>query len=281
MQLPNFLLIGAYKAGTTSLHRYLREHPSVFMPRVKEPNFFALEGGAGTTPGRDHETNISEYHDYIRLFKEADDETALGEASPMYLQSPQAPVRIRHHIPHARLLVSLRDPADAIYSSYVMDVRDGHEQRSFSRVLEQLIHDLRVHPSGGPFYHQQLSRYYALFPRHQIKVTLYDDLSRDAAAVVQTLFKHLEVDAGFRPDTQQVSNAGGMPRNRRFNTLLKRTAMGRRLPPTVSRRLSKLNTRPATKLSQQHRARLIEIFREDMLQLQEMIQLDLGHWLAA
>ena len=189
MSLPNFLLIGAYKAGTTSLHRYLREHPSVFMPRLKEPNFFALEGGGKTPPHRDHGSDILEYQDYVRLFQGAEDETALGEASPMYLQSPQAPVRIRHYIPHARLLVSLRDPADAVYSSYVMDVRNGHEERGFSHVLKQLTQDLTINPAAAPFYHQQLSRYYALFPRHQLKVSLYEDLRQEAASVVRNMYK--------------------------------------------------------------------------------------------
>lgn len=281
MNLPNFLLIGAYKAGTTSLHRYLREHPSVFMPRVKEPNFFALEGQVKIHPGRKHETNISDYKDYLRLFQDAGDETALGEASPMYLQSAQAPVRIHHHIPHARLLVSLRDPADAIYSSYVMDVRDGYEQRTFARVLDQVTQDLRKDPTHGPFYYQQLSRYYARFPRHMIQVNLYDDLRRNTAAVVRTIFRHLEVDAGFQPNTRRVANAGGLPRNRQLNTLLKRTALGRRIPARVNKRLSSLNSKPADNLSQAHRARLIDIFREDVLHLQDLIQRDLGHWLTA
>ena len=107
----------------------------------------------------------------------------------MYLQSPQAPVRIRHYIPHARLLVSLRDPADAVYSSYVMDVRNGHEERGFSHVLKQLTQDLTINPAAAPFYHQQLSRYYALFPRHQLKVSLYEDLRQEAASVVRNMYK--------------------------------------------------------------------------------------------
>ena len=118
-----------------------------------------------------------------------------------------------------------------------MDVRDGYEQRTLARVLEQLTQDLGSDPTRGPFDHQQLSRFCARVPRHKIRVNRYDDLRRDTATVIRTMFRQLEVDAGFQRNTPRVANAGGLRRNRQLNTLLKCTALGRRIPARVNKRL--------------------------------------------
>ena len=134
-RLPNFFLVGAPKAGTTSLYSYLDQHPEIFMSAIKEPHFFAdeirkehcdpeLRRRMATDNGslRDFLSGpmrekrfggiVSDWEDYLRLFANATDESALGEASVCYLWSRTAPGRIAEKIPNAKILVMLRDPAE-------------------------------------------------------------------------------------------------------------------------------------------------------------------------
>ena len=119
MTLPNFLVIGAPKAGTTSLHLHLRAHPEVFMPELKEPRFFGYEG-----EGERLKFPIRTLEEYTALFDAVTDETAIGEATPHYLVYPGAAQRIHDLLPGARLIASLRDPVERSYSVYQMNLRN-------------------------------------------------------------------------------------------------------------------------------------------------------------
>ena len=127
MTLPNFIVIGAAKAGTTVLYWALAEHPAVFMSAVKETNYFAY--GVDDT-GRllygdpeVHHFPVQSLKDYERLFADAGDAVAIGEASPIYLECPQAAGRIRALLPAARLICGLRHPVERAYSDYQMSLR--------------------------------------------------------------------------------------------------------------------------------------------------------------
>src|SRR3989344_7184694 len=105
MRLPNFLIIGATKAGTTSLHHYLGQHPDIFVAPTKETNFFAQESALCFT-GR----TVSLPEEYAAQFAAATTQKAIGESSPAYLAVPLAPERIARMLPHAKLIVILRNP---------------------------------------------------------------------------------------------------------------------------------------------------------------------------
>ena len=128
--LPSFLIIGAAKAGTTSLWDFLKAHPQVYMPDIKETNFFALEGTRADFkgPGDDECLNrlaVTDLESYERLFEGVTDQVAIGEASPLYLYHPEAPRRIKALIPHTRIVAILRNPTDRAFSSFMHLVRDG------------------------------------------------------------------------------------------------------------------------------------------------------------
>src|SRR5215218_4707583 len=123
MTMPNFLIIGAGKSGTTSLYHYLGQHPEVFMSPMKEPKFFCFEGERPNFrgPGDDEEINrkcVTTIDAYRALFDGVACEKAVGEASSMYLYYPKAPERIDHHVAGVRLIAVLRNPVDRAYSSY-------------------------------------------------------------------------------------------------------------------------------------------------------------------
>ena len=209
MKIPNFLIIGAAKAGTTSLYDYLNQHPQIYMSPIKEPRFFALEGEKldfrGPAQGI-NQTSVTTWEQYCQLFQEATTEKAIGEASTIYLSNPKAPHRIKHYLPEVKLIAILRDPAERAFSSYVHLVRDGYENLSFTEAVE--AEPTRIKENWQPlwyykergFYYEQLQKYFAIFKPEQIKIYLYEDLAVDSTAVIQDLSRFLGVDDSFTPD---------------------------------------------------------------------------------
>lgn len=296
-RLPNFLIIGAAKAGTTALYSYLRQHPDVFLSPDKEPQFFALEGerlsfrGPGTTI---NETAVTRIEDYRALFADVRGEAAVGEASALYLYLPKAADRIRHYIPEARLIAVLRNPVDRAYSSFMHLRREDREPLTDFRAALQAEPE-RIRANWGFLwryealgrYHVQLQRYYDRFPREQILVLLYDDFRKDNARVLRDVFRFLRVDDAFQPDTSLEHNVSGIPVNRTaYDLLWGRGAVGRLVAAAVPVPvMARLRARITPRLLRQEpldpalAAELIDRFREDVLRLQDLIGRDLGHWL--
>lgn len=299
MRLPNFLIIGAHKGGTTSLYHYLKQHPQVFMSSQKEPRFFALEGdpldyrGPNDPASRCDRATLAAY---AELFEGVSSEAAIGEASTLYLYHERAPGRILHYVPDAKLIAVLRDPVDRAYSNFVYGRRDGFEPlEDFRDALAS--EDERVVQRWGPlwhykrkgFYARQLRRYYGLFDASQIRVFLYDDLRLDPMQVTKEMFAFLGVRDDFRPDVSTRHNVSGIPRRAGLHRFLTgrnalRSAVGALLPREVRARISnsiqRRNLVEAAPLAPDLREELRELFREDVLELQEMIGRDLSAWLA-
>lgn len=139
MPLPNFLIIGPGRTGTTSLYYYLKQHPEIYMSPIKETNFFAYEQGK---PGRSQISKrynifpIKNIEAYSALFKAVTKEKAIGEASPRYFFTPQAAERIKLILPEVKLIAILRDPVERAFSSYLRRNRDGFETRTFPQAIQ-------------------------------------------------------------------------------------------------------------------------------------------------
>ena len=201
MTLPTFLVIGAAKSGTTSLHRYLASHPEVFMSSVKEPNYFsfaagvpAFRGFADDQPGsvRDrrayddcrYRNAITDLAAYRGLFREAGRYRCAGESSPTYLYVAEAADRIGQLIPGARFVAILRNPVERTYSQYLHLRRDGHEPLGFADALK--AEDSRIRDGWSPTYHyrargfygRQLRPYLERFDPSSVKIVFYEDLAR-------------------------------------------------------------------------------------------------------
>jgi hypothetical protein len=296
-RLPNFLVIGAAKCGTTALYEYLGQHPDVFLSPNKEPQFFAFEGeklcfqGPGVTI---NETAVTSLEAYRKLFAGARAERAVGEASALYLYVPKAPERIRRHVPEARLLAILRDPIDRAYSSFMHLRREGREPLpDFRAALE--AEPERIAANWGFLwryldmgrYHAQLQRFTERFPRERLRVLLYDDFRDAPDAALRSVFGFLEVDDSFRPDTSLRHNVSGIPKSRRLYELLSgRGILGGALAAVVpASLLARVRARGMGRLLRQEplaaelRAELVARVREDVLRLQDLIGRDLSHWL--
>jgi len=130
---PNFFLVGTPKAGTTSLYEYLKNIPGIYMSPIKEPNYFSVNTipeNFQTKPIRDKET-------YLKLFEKVSNEKIIGEASAHYLSDQDAPSLIHQIVPHANILISLRDPVERVFSHYLMLFTTGHAEPSFKLQLKK------------------------------------------------------------------------------------------------------------------------------------------------
>jgi hypothetical protein len=297
MKLPNFLIIGAGKAGTTSVYRYLQQHPEVFVSPVKEPGFFVWEGQRHALLP-DRRMPVRSLEAYAALFEGVRGEKAVGEASPSYLVDPLAAARIRERLPQVRLIAILRDPVERAWSSYWMTVRDGRERRSFEQAVADELSAWPGPPPERPYesylwrgrYAHHLGPYLERFERARIRVCLFDDLAADPRAFMGELYRYLEVDDRFAPTTALRYNASGLPRHRLLGPLLNKSALSRTLrrllPPAFGRRgalvqdalRSRLLARPP--LAPALRRRLVACYRDDILALQDLLGRDLSHWLA-
>ena len=278
MTLPNFLVIGAPKAGTTSLHLHLRAHPQVFMPELKEPRFFGYEG-----EGERLKFPIRTREEYEALFAPVTQETAIGEATPHSLGYPHAARRIHELIPAARLIASLRDPVERSYSVYQMNLRNKgvNEGVPFAEAIRK---DDNLRETYG----DMLARYFALFPREQIKVILLEDLEKAPQATIRDLYGFLGVDPDFVPaDLLKVANPGGEPRSKLLHGLLSdprlRQFSRAFLPSGLVERLRGLRSRNLEKqpLGAADRRAALDFFRDDILRTQDLIGRDLSAWLRA
>lgn len=289
--LPNFLVIGAAKAGTTSLHWYLSEHPAVFMTPVKDPAYFAYGVDAG---GRllwgdlaMHTFPIRSLGEYEQLFAEAGGAAAVGEASTTYLECPQAAARIRDLLPSVRILCSLRHPVDRAYSDYLMHLRRRGRRfdpvRDLSAGSEWARPDSRWMRIGR--YHEQLSRYFDAFPRARICILLFDDLKRDPVGFMREAYRFLDVDPAFVPDVETQHAAGGMPASMMLEALFMRGARSTAktwIPKPAATWLRRLRARSllqAPRLPADVKAELTGHFRDDIVRTSELIGRSLQHWL--
>ena len=300
MNLPNFIIIGAAKSGTSALYRYLKQHPDIFMSPVKEPHFFGYENAPPNAQGPDDFVNnaITDIRSYYRLFEGAKTEKAIGEASPTYIHLPRAVERIRHHLPNAKLIAILRQPADRAFSAYMHVVRDQRETvTDFAQSLK--LEDERIAKQWGPiwhytkigYYYKYLKRYYETFPPTQVNIQLYDDLRLNPQQMMREIFHFLEVDENFEPDMRYKANVSGIQKNKVFTFLINTLFMKPNPARFIARQVfsEEMRWRFTTNirsynLSRQTippeiRCELTEMYRTDILQLQNLIGQDLSHWL--
>jgi hypothetical protein len=306
MSLPDFLLAGAMKAGTTSIYHYLRQHPDVFMPDKKEPHFLAFAAGWDfrfVGPGDQRVFTrmlVKDRGRYEGLFRDAGTKVVKGEASAMYLCLPGTAQAIKALVPSARVIFVLRDPVERAFSAFTHMIRDGREpERDFMRALD--LEEERVSAGWSPIwwyrragcYAQQLSEYTAQFDAAHLKIVLFDDLVNDPLQVMADLFHFLGVDSEFQPSTGDQHNPSGIPRSgaarsaylalrhdsklRRLGKQVLPAKLGRWMRLTAMRVLVERGHSKGV-IPQEARDRLSATFAEPNRELATVIGRDLSAW---
>lgn len=184
--LPNFLIIGTQKAATSWLALCLSEHPDLFMPSDKEIFFFDLHFHKGTTWYTDH-------------FRFRQKETAVGEATPNYLNHPRAPYRIREILgDNIKFIVSLRHPVDRAYSAFWHYVRRGFFPVD-ADFQQYFLEDGRFELRSRGYYFVQLQRYLSLFPSENILILVQEQFKNKPETAISQCFSFLQIDPEFTP----------------------------------------------------------------------------------
>lgn len=298
MPLPNFLVIGAGRSGTTSLHHYLGQHPDVFLPSNKAPSYFYCCDAPPSEDPYQHLVSrnyfVRDFAEYQALFDGVRSERAVGEVSPVYLATMLAAPRIAEVIPEVKLLAVVRDPVERAYARFLGRTRDGLETRtSFTEIIRQekkegLIRDdaSGTYVASGFVFHF-LESYLDRFSRESFCVRLFEDLKTDAEGLVSDLFGFLGVDNSFRPSVEKRHNPSGGTIGRPLlryiwaNTGLLRARLRPFLPVGLRNTIFGLLPMEHTdrSLDAEVKAELIELFREDVLKLQDWMDRDLSAWL--
>lgn len=302
--LPDFLIIGAGKSGTTSVDNYLKQHPDIYISAVKEPNFFGYELNTaqdfeGTPQLNHYNSSITNIADYLNLFEEASSRQIKGETSNTYMYHENAAERIKHYIPNVKLIAILRQPAERLYSRYLHLARENKlPTESFEECLDRgSIWWERNDLIKEGFYGKYLEKYFKIFDESQIKVFIYEELREDPQKLHKEIFQFLGVKDDFDIDFSITYNQSGFIKNPLIDQLIgPKSFLFRGLKKIVSEKniqkvkenkflFKKVNDLRSKNLSKPKLSKDLkykisnEIYKDDIVLLQKLINKDVSHWL--
>ncbi|WP_417475688.1 sulfotransferase family protein [Leisingera sp.] len=293
MTLPNLFFIGGMRFGSTTLYLLLAQHPEIFMADIKEPMFWyaeALRQKGLPLEGRVNGRFLTR-DAYDGLFAGAGAVKWAGEASH-YIYHPEVCDLIRRHSPDARILISVRDPAQRMFSEYLFRLRSGYFRGSFEDFITQgarfdaergLVDVSRKSRLGKGLQANLLQRWIEVFGMERIHVINFDDLKARPAEVTRQLYHFLEVDPGFTPAIVHTQR-GGVPRSALVMRLLNlpKVRIRRFVPRLLRERLraqiySKVLESP--KVAPGTWEALRRYYASDIARLQALTGLDLRSWI--
>lgn len=283
MPTPTFFLVGAPKAGTTSLSRYLAQHPEVAVATEKEPCFFAPEVPVSAST----DAHRRDWTSYLSLFAHATAARAIGEGSVAYLGSAHAPAAIAARIPNAKILMMLRDPANRLFAHYAAARASDATRLAFlDWVSEQRAAENGRTPTWGPIwagrYATHLARYQQHFAPQQIHVSFFEDFIDTPDVVLASIFAFLGVDPTVTIDRRERHNVTTVARWPALSVVRRPVAsiLRRTLPVAALERARTWSRAPFSLTpSLTEHAAAIDIYRSEIDGLARLTGRDLSLWL--
>lgn len=285
---PNFFIVGAPKAGTTSLYHYLEAHPQIFMPIVKEPNYFSYQSSLDQNLYY-KERGINNFEEYIALFEKAGNKKAIGEASVSYLFYPEAAINIKNTFPKSRIIIMLRNPVERAISHYNMDYKLGYVDLTFENVIQKKddsnlnkLYYQQFIELG--LYYNQVKRYIELFGRENVLIIFFEDFKNDASREVKKIFEFLDVDSDFQTNTNAKYNTFKTPRNSLIRSIYRikflRLGLKKLFPHFISDLIkSIILTKNKKKLPDESTMKILKrLYTPDIKQLEKLLNRDLNTW---
>lgn len=297
VRLPNLVVVGAPKCGTTSLYHYLKQHPEVYLPARKELHYFTRDQLVRDTAGPGDSTVLqhlcADRAAYEAEFAAAAGQPIRGDISPSYFDFAEVAPAMRRELGEARIVVLLRDPIAKAFSQYMHLVRDGREPLPFYEALQAEAERTRRGWSmiwryaGGSRYAPRLRHYLDAFGAERVRIYRFEDFIGDPQATLADLWRWLGIDSSVRPDTSRAFNASSRPRSRVVASLISKrsplAALARALVPAGARaRMTEavrgLNAGAKGRVDDRSAAYLREIFRDDVRETETIVGRPLG-WL--
>lgn len=299
MKLPNFIIVGFPKCGTTSLHYYLDDHPEIFMPKQKELHYFTAKTLIAQNKGPGDKSvnqfHINSFKAYTKHFRGAGKEhKAVGDASPSYINYPECISAIKDKLgEEIKIIVVLRDPINRAFSNYLHLVRENREKLSFYEALQ--AEDQRKKIGYSDFWYYKWNSLYAK------KVQAYQEAFKDVyfltneclksntLKTVQDLYKFLEIDPKYIPkNISKQYNPGGVYEDNFITKLIFRQSGFRRflkqyLPITsgmksMKQEVLKQFEKPKPALDKKSEDYLVHYFKDDVKELNSLVKLNLENW---
>lgn len=284
MTLPNFLVVGAAKSGTTAFCKFLGAHPDIFLCSYKEPHFFVIEKPFGRT------TRTLE--EYESLFAGSDPFPYRGEGSTGYLYHPEAVDRIKALLGTCKIFILLRNPVERAYSMYWHNVRDGKDKLSFEDALLaeatriQNRWEISYHYTNLCFVSDAIQRYLQAFGKQNVSILFADDMKNNQSRFMMHAFEFLSLpDIDVQTTTRY--NPSGAPRLKWLNTLLNSGSSPLKYPAKLVPRsqalalrnfVNILNLKPYEDMNPDTKQSLVQKFEKEISRLEEVTGRDLTHW---
>lgn len=300
-KIPNFLIGGPPKCASTSLNFYLKQHPDIFMSPVKQTRFFSVYYDKGP------QYYIDTY------FSGVTNEKMVGEATPTYFLLPFVPPRIKEFNPGMKIIFCLRNPVERTFSGWTMRVNNGTEHLSFIEALKEnvkqretvkfesdkdaaewaadMLRGDRLEETGfrtyldGSLYATNLRHYLKHFPASQIKVVFMDNLQKDLHGTLKEIFTFLGVDPEFRIQNTEQKNTYKKSKFKFLESILgKNKPLSKMLSGLMPKRLKKkvLDTMyvegSKKKLTPEDRKFAYSVLKDEIADLEKMLNVDLSHW---
>jgi len=295
INLPNLLIVGAAKCGTTSLHNYLKQHPDIFMSEHKEPHFLI-----NSEIGKDRiHKAVNDLEDYENLFKTDIIYKYKGESSVMYLAFPEFSINnIKKYLDSdVKIIIMLRNPIERAFAGYLHNLRyNPSENLSFEEAFEKselryhqemnITPDTRYLHVGN--YHSQVESFMSVF-NDNVLVIMYEDYVKDIDLCLSNVFDFLAIDK-ISIDTSKRHMVGGwvfkskflrnllIPQNN-FKSLVKTILPNKRLRKSFKKKLMNISTVENPSISKEMHLKLIEYYRKDIGSLSKLLKIDLKYWI--
>ncbi|MAW21180.1 MAG: hypothetical protein CMD16_02145 [Flavobacteriales bacterium] len=297
-KLPNFLIVGAAKCGTSSLHNYLNQHQDVFMPtytpnglKVKEPRFLIADKVRGRLS-----KGVWNYEDYRSLFTDVVTEKAIGESTVLYLYYFEEAIKnIKRFLgKEVKIIIMLRNPIERAYSAYLFASKTMQENQSFEEAINNSEQRFKEDMSLSPMilykemglYYEMVKAYKANF--NNIHIILYDDFVTQTNQEVDKVFEFLNLNKQ-EIDTNKIVNSGGMKWDSKIIKYLLmgegsyRFALKKIIPKSfrmkIKRILISIFTSKSDNIKQSTYLELSKYFQKDISMLESLINKDLSKWL--
>lgn len=211
MPWPNFFIVGATRCGTSSLYEYLNKTSGIFMSEIKEPAFFSNS--------ITRRKPVDNENDYLKLFENSKIEQPIGEASTRYFIDPKSPLLIKDKIPHAKIIILLRDPVERAFSSYLYYLRRENSQ-SFHDVMKKSMETdlsedyLLCLVIKGGLYYEPIKKYIDVFGADSVKILFYEEFFSDIQTHFKDLLKFLEIESELPDTINKIYNEYKKPKNK-------------------------------------------------------------------